>query len=135
MIIFICRVSNGYINQGVMSNIRVPANTYRDKSHLVIKDALSLSHRSFLPTFNISEILALWHAATIVLSEITNLYCIICIINDYFGIQTPLFASFRKKTLFSLSSPTLTKTLLVKLKKYISFCVVLKAAELFNTMF
>ena len=128
-------ICNGYINQGVMSNIRVPANTYRDKSYLVIKDAPSLSHRTYLPTFNISEILALWHAATIVLSEITNLYCIICIINDYFGIQTPLFTSFRKKSLFSLSSPNLTKTLLVKLKKYISFCVVLKAAELFNTMF
>ena len=72
---------------------------------------VSLSHRTFLSDLNFSEILilVLWHAATIVLSEITILYCIICTINDSFGTQIPLLhrlASFRKKGHFSLSSPT-----------------------------
>ena len=71
MIIFLCRVSNEHIIQGVIGQYpRVPDNIYRDNSHLIIK-VTKPSH--LLSTLNISEILilVLWYAATIVLSDIT----------------------------------------------------------------
>ena len=52
-VIFLCRDSYRYSNQGVKGNIR----TYSDNPLLVIKDALSLSHRTLLATLNTSEIL------------------------------------------------------------------------------
>ena len=55
MIIFICRVSNDHIIQGAIGQYpRVPDNSYRDNSHLIIKVT---KPSQFLSTLNISEIL------------------------------------------------------------------------------